>query len=724
MFVDTMSQNLTCQLCSQLYTDPLMLPCLHSFCKNCLVELTKIQDTVVTCPSCNENSTIPQLGVTNFPHNFVLAQCVEEERMKNKLASSIQCEGCVTGSNAVVFCCECQEFLCASCRDHHKVWRKTKNHKLSNKRSVISEHNKMAAKPIYCSVPQHGDEKLNFYCNDCQVFICCKCLVVNHGGHFTSLSDKVVETSRRELKHSMEGCTGVVASLDKAIVSGETMIQRIQARRKDTDKDINDAFVALQKALANRHKAILQESDQVAFGKITAINIQLETFRKLKDQVSFASRLAATTLQSQQSTQLLSTKKVIQDRLGKLASEFKELSCELSEDDTILTSLDMTSLEREISEFGEVSGIDYAALYEVGLGVAIPLATVKKERKFTVVCQQHALEGPVKGKVPVVADLVSSNRREVVKVTTSQDKDGNYMLTCTPNTVGEYELSVKVRETHIKNSPYRMWVRQERDLRTLKQQQVYNVAGSGSNVHVGGVAVHSNGDVFASVTDGGGYIQVFNRDGTEKRRIGTQGSGDGQFKRPWGLTLVGDILYVVDYNHRVQRFTTNGEYLGQFGSCGSNNGQFRSPIGIVHDGSRGILVAEFSGRRVQVFTLDGTFINKFSCNGEMYDVAIDNDGHIHVPLWGSNKVRVFSSNGTKLYDYSNAKGNLNKPGGIAIDENGYRYIVTNGHLHILDPTGSQVNVIEGSGDAYGAVTLDKDGFIYVADYMNHRIVKF
>ena len=86
--------------------------------------------------------------------------------------------------------------------------------------------------------------------------------------------------SRRELKHSMEGCTGMVASFDEAIVSGETMIQHIQAHKKETDKDINNTFVALQKALANRHKAILQELNQVAFGKITAINIQLEMFRR------------------------------------------------------------------------------------------------------------------------------------------------------------------------------------------------------------------------------------------------------------------------------------------------------------------------------------------------------------------------------------------------------------------------------------------------------------
>ena len=48
-------ENVTCQLCSQLYTDPLMLPCLHSFCKSCVIKTVEAQDTI-TYPSCNEAS--------------------------------------------------------------------------------------------------------------------------------------------------------------------------------------------------------------------------------------------------------------------------------------------------------------------------------------------------------------------------------------------------------------------------------------------------------------------------------------------------------------------------------------------------------------------------------------------------------------------------------------------------------------------------------------------
>ena len=59
---------------------------------------------------------------------------------------------------------------------------------------------------------------------------------------------------------------------------------------------------------------------------------------------------------------------------------------------------------------------------------------------------------------------------------------------------------------------------------------------------------------------------------------------DGQLNYPFGLTIVGEVLYVADCsNNRVQKFTLrSGEYLGQFGSNSSGEGQqsLMRPYGI------------------------------------------------------------------------------------------------------------------------------------------------
>ena len=715
VLLDTMStgsdiESLTCRLCAQLYTDPSMLPCLHSFCSKCLLKLTAEKQEAITCPSCSELSSIPRDGV--FPTNVCLAKGVKEHELKMKLSTPTQCEGCVTSAAAVVYCSQCCEFLCTSCRDHHNVSRKTKDHKLVDAKER-DQNVSLPETPLNCPIPQHG--LLKFYCEDCNTLICSDCIIC--GGHkshkyhdFNEVSDK----RHTDIHNSVQQCTQSVTTLDDAIQSANNLIRQIQARKKQIDQEINSTFDRLQAALSDRRKALLKKSDNIATAKVTAVHIQLETFHKLKQRLSSATKLVTDTLQSHQSSELLSTKKTIEDRLDKLKREFDEVSCVLTEDDTIIASLDGT-LHDEISRYGEVSDIDVApSLSAIESGVAVPLATAKKVRKFKYSVRDRS-GSPVNGKVPIAASVVRCSDGNKVEVVTS--KEDQCTLTCTPNTVGEYELSVKVRGTHIKNSPYRMWVRQERDLHNLPQQHVYNV---GSCAY--GVAVHSNGDVFATGNDG--HVHVYNKDGSKKTQIGTPGSGDGQFSSPRGIVLVCDIMYVADRdNNRVQKLTISGEYIGQFGGKGSGEGQLSYPTGIAYSGNNHIIVADYSNSRVVVYTLDGTFIKAINCDDSVWGVAVDNDGNIHVPLYSKHIVQVFSSDGTKLYSYSNRQGNFNNPQGIAIDDNGYQYITTPQHLHILDHTGNQVNVIGGFIDAC-EVALDTEGYIYVADFNNSSVIKY
>ena len=156
---------------------------------------------------------------------------------------------------------------------------------------------------------------------------------------------------------------------------------------------------------------------------------------------------------------------------------------------------------------------------------------------------------------------------------------------------GEHRLTIKVKGKQLAGSPYKIWSRQNATHESVSSggKQSFNVGG-----YVFGVAVHDNGDVFAS-NYSNGCVQVFNSDGSQKLQFGTKGSGDGQLSNPQGLVIVGEVLYVVEYNnHRVQKFTLTGEYLGQFGTNGSNEGQFSCPCGICTDGRGRVLVADYN----------------------------------------------------------------------------------------------------------------------------------
>ena len=715
-----------CQLCSNLYTDPLMLSCLHSFCKKCLItagEQQGVSDGQLKCPTCKTNSIIPSVGVSAFPQNLWLAHQVEVTTCKMKIQSgnSITCERCVkrNSGSAVVFCCQCCLFLCQSCKEDHQWWRETVQHELipvGEEKKTENDGNNMpqiARKPMFCSL--HTDEKLKFYCKDCEMLSCRDCILLNHSNHTKRSHDEIKEEARSEIRNNFKGCTEVIESLDNAISNGEKVIQRIKTRKQEIDGEIEKAFSAFKTALAERRKALLNDADEIANSKMSVINIQLESFQKLKDELNFAYHFAQNSLETHQITELLSTKKTIIQRLKQCVTEFQQMSCDIKEDDTFEACCNTSPVLEHIGEFGAVVEVD-PSLLSIEFGLAIPLATVSKERKFKLALEKSKID-PIKSRTPIQANLMNLHDKTKQKVVISAGEKGTATLSCIPDKVGEYQLSVCIGGKHIQNSPYQIQVKQQRNYSSLSPQCYFN-AGR----YVQGVAIHTNGDVY--VSDAGGYVGLFNANGTLQKNIGSPGSGNGQFQSPFGLTITGDILYVVDSgNNRIQKFTIAGVYAGQFGE-----GQLSGPWGITHNGKGQLLVADYNNQRVQVFNANGSLIQTISCGSyNPSDVAVDNEGNIHVTYYSGHIVQKFSHDGKAITTYGNPSGYFNYPYGFAIDDLGFRFITVQYsnqfYLHVLDGTGNQVNLLSGFSYPRG-VALDKEGYIYVTDYSNQRVVKY
>jgi hypothetical protein len=116
-----------------------------------------------------------------------------------------------------------------------------------------------------------------------------------------------------------------------------------------------------------------------------------------------------------------------------------------------------------------------------------------------------------------------------------------------------------------------------------------------------------SGGVFEQQSDNCG-IQKFSSSGTFIAKWGSFGSGDGQFKSPYGVDIDGDgNVYVAEFgSSRVQKLSSNGTFLTMWGSYGSENGQFKNPKGIAVDSSGNVYVADAYNDRVQKFTLSLT----------------------------------------------------------------------------------------------------------------------
>ena len=721
MAEDTPSVSMTCEVCSEYYIDPLMLPCLHSFCKKCIVKAKEKEgspDTSLKCPTCD--TIVPK--AEDLTQNLWLAHESKEASIKKKIHNkeAKSCDKCSVDDDsdvAVVFCCDCGQFLCDHCKQSHKREPLKADHKLIDLDTKKDfEMPTIKHQAIYCV--RHSSQELMYYCKDCDKLVCQVCLNVKHKSHnyddYLDGRDAALEA----LKQSVSSCDGIIPPVNEAIANGEKRLQQIATRKEEVSKQIKKTFAELKAVLDKRCNDLIKDTEEIASNKTSSVEKQLDGFRTLVKQVSHGCRLASSVSERTDPGEVLSVKKLITNQLDQCLVDYKKLTLEIKENEEMLTRLNTTGIRKAISEFGGVFEADPAA-YSIDSGLAIPLATVEKKRKFKVALPHiDKSESYIKASLIKCDGSKEEGRVDIVK------SNNTATVSCTLQSIGQYELLLTIRGHHIKGSPYRLSVKPSRDYTTLTNKRSFKV-GSGTC----GVAVHTNGEVFAS-NDNGGFVQVFSEDGTPVRRIGSKGNGNGEFQCPVGLLLVGDRLYVSDYSlHRVQYFSaTTGQYIGQFGCNGKENGQFSNPRGMSTDGKGNILVADYSNNRVQVFKEDGTFVQVIQCDGNPSDVAVDNEGKIHVTIHNQHHVQVFSPDGkTHLNPYSNPAGSFQYPRGIAIDDEGYIFITaqysSTYYLHVLNYDRKQVNLLSGLNNPWG-ITLDKDGHIYVADYSNNRIMKY
>ena len=75
----TVRQEVTCAICLELLDDPKSMPCLHTYCKKCLMEAVAKrphdpdlpQDgQAINSPLCKAEVTLPDKGIEGLPSNF------------------------------------------------------------------------------------------------------------------------------------------------------------------------------------------------------------------------------------------------------------------------------------------------------------------------------------------------------------------------------------------------------------------------------------------------------------------------------------------------------------------------------------------------------------------------------------------------------------------------------------------------------------------------------
>ncbi|XP_040183104.1 E3 ubiquitin/ISG15 ligase TRIM25-like [Rana temporaria] len=274
--------EVTCSICTDIFTDPVTLGCGHSFCKICITRTFDNQhDREYFCPECMKDfRRRPELKknprLSNIADHF---HSVEPKRHKPEHV----CSYCVKlHVPAVTLCLHCEAFLCDV---HKQAHSKSPEHVLTDPTTSLEDR----------KCPVHK-KVLEYYCIDDGTCICVYCLASDHNGHRLSTISEFFQQKTKNL---------------------EPILDKLSSKRVETEKKLQ--------SLQDHKRKIDNEADGVA-EKVTSI------MRDIRRKQEDLEKRVRAEISSQQQQISLSVSNDIQQlekektELNKKITEIEELS--------------------------------------------------------------------------------------------------------------------------------------------------------------------------------------------------------------------------------------------------------------------------------------------------------------------------------------------------------------------------------------------------------------
>jgi hypothetical protein len=250
-----------CAICSDLYQDPRLLPCSHTFCFQCI--RNSVDDSTFNCP-LQDDTKIDQNDIASLPVNRKVKDTVEfmlHVNLASEDKSNHQCQNCT--EKAINWCERCAYYYCESCTNTVHSIKAFQSH------TVIPSAERM---PSFCL--EHSDEKFRYWCKQCEVLVCRDCLLFQHKDHtFVSLNNAASD-AKVKLQDTMQKLSQIK---NKVVTLSETTKGIINQQREIVwreKQDIEQTFSNLQQQLEERKHVMIQQLEDNALQTMNILDDQ------------------------------------------------------------------------------------------------------------------------------------------------------------------------------------------------------------------------------------------------------------------------------------------------------------------------------------------------------------------------------------------------------------------------------------------------------------------
>ena len=728
--VEELEREITCGICQEHYTEPKALPCLHYYCKKCVLRLALRTGTgkPFSCPECRCEATLPEGGVdelkTAFFVNRLKTTVSTMERAHGKV--EVKCELCSdTVDKAEAFCRQCAMFICKDCVKQHKRLKTYLTHEVAS----LEDLKQGRAKPIVVKedpasvkCPDH-DEPLVIYCFDCDTLICRDCTLRDHRDHNFEFSKKVAASTKSNLLEKLEPLKTQSSSLSHAVEEVRTTKQELEAQRDTVANTIKTSFKELRYILDNREQELLGEADRLVQEKMDRLSVQEKTLSLASAEVQSVVDYTEQCVRHCTDNEVMSTHAEIRRRIEREIKEHSKSGKSLEPVEAVDIGVEVRCAEA-LQQLCQTQ----ANIIQLPIDPAMCTVTMEDNTKHEVNKTSNAtlITRLTSNKISrrhckVSCSLRSLYNNVITECKVGQTGAGQYSIQCTPTVRGRHGLTVSVDEQQAAGSPFPVFV-------SIPPTQLGKPVKVWTNLtKPTGLTVNSVGDIL--VSEYRGNIIKFDTKGNRKTLI-KQNRANTLCKI--AVDDKDNIYCIVETSNRILR-------------CDRNGGNIKvQEIKHVKHEQRGLAVV---GEEVMVGGVDnrGTimvydkelnYVRSIERRGMgvLFAISADNYGNLYCAAYDNSLIQVFSKDGVFLRSFGyDGKGEkkVKSPWGLCVSGH-YVYVCNLGSCNISVFTTDGVYVTsfgqygsnEGDFNWPNSVCVDRDGFVYVTDSKNSRVQCF
>ena len=672
--LDNLHDEVSCSVCMSTFTDPKQLPCLHSFCLQCLKGIQRKSGLhgKITCPECKRQFEIPGSGnPSELPTNVRINSLLDVLTIKECSTANVKCGNCDKRSAQTLYCFQCCSFWCKQCILGHNIIRTNKEHKtLLLKDFQDQDFEAVLKRPAICQKKHHEKEELKFFCRGCKVAICNTCAVTLHEGH-----------GKMPLQEAADACkiqiNSMISSLKDKMVEKRKEVEQLNQKSMEVQAQVADVKSQVQTNV-DQMIAIIEARKQDVFNAVE--------------------------YQAKKSLQSLSQKK------GEVENQEKIIESAIGRTEFLMKR----NFSTEILGFNET--FDKILQEQRTQGNRdtefIPRFSFTKSEKLINVLNSEGI-----GNVKIVFSPTKLQQSGVKRKASSEAIAGNKR----PN-VRDSPLEAQVQTKRY--IPVLSFGREGKSVGMLKAP--WGVAVNDHDEIAVAELLNHRVSVFSS---DGTHLRSFGSEG--------QNNGEFNQPSGIAFDSLGNIVVTDCKNHRVQVFDRNGKFLHRFGECGSLDHQLLNPAGLSINGNCDIIVTDVHNQLIKIFSSSGEYLCKFGGAGSLVEPyhCIQHGQYFIVSDYGDDSVKMFDLEGkfiSKFGKRGERDGQFNRPRYLSVDKEGLLMICDsyNHRVQVFELSGKFVTKFRSEGSEKGELNYPvstaslSDGRIVVSDKDNHRIQIF